>query len=164
MLPMMAALPEMAERCASDGLKASAVAALHFAAMVCPAWLLRNRLGHWPRARLAGVVGACLGAGGFAIALGEHRGALLAGMLLHGVAWSLAWAGPMLARDSPARGPMPATRQCLTALATAAAVVLLAGAIATAGTDALRLAHGALALLALAGLVLARGPALMRRG
>jgi hypothetical protein len=164
MLPMMAALPEMAERCAADGLTARAVAALHLASMVAPAWLLRHRLGHWPRARLAGVVAACLGAGGLAISLGEQRGALLAGMLLHGVAWSLAWAGPMLARETRARGQMPATRQCVTALATAAVVLLLAGAVATAGTDALRVAHGALALLALAGLVLARRPAPMMRG
>jgi hypothetical protein len=156
MLPMMAALPEMAERCATDGLSAPAITGLHFASMVGPAWLLRGQLGEWPRVRLAGVVAALLGAGGLAIALGEHRGALLAGMLLHGVAWSLAWAGPMLARDAPAHRPMPARRQCVTALATAAAVVLLAGAVAAAGTDALRIAHGALALLSLAGLVLAR--------
>jgi hypothetical protein len=164
MLPMMAALPDMAERCAADGLSSPAITGLHFASMVGPAWLLRGQLGRWPRVRLAGVVAALLGAGGLAIALGEHRGALLAGMLLHGVAWSLAWAGPMLARDTPARGPLPPTQQCVTALATAAAVALLAGAVATAGTDALRVAHGALALLALAGLVLARGPALLRRG
>jgi hypothetical protein len=164
MLPMMAALPAMAERCASDGFSASAVAGLHLASMVGPAWLLRGRIGGWPRARLAGVAAALLGAGGLVIALGEHRGALLAGMLLHGTAWSLAWAGPMLVRVAPARAPTPAARQWVAALATAAAVALLASAVATAGTDTLRATHMALAVLGLSGLVIARGRSAPMRG
>lgn len=151
MLPTMAALPAMAELCTVDGLGAASVAALHLAAMVGPACLMRAL---WPRpdrAALSATVAVLLAAGGLAFVLGPARGGLLAGMLLHAAAWSLAWAGPMLVRDPvPSRAGTRLTT--LSALAAAAAVAAFAGAADVGGADALRAIHVALALSALGAL------------
>jgi hypothetical protein len=161
MLPTMAALPAMTELCAADGLSPSDVAAMHLAAMVLPAWLLRGPLGAWRRGTLSAVVAALLVAGGAALAFGTRRDALLAGMLMHATAWSLAWAGPMLARDAPATKPESVRAQLVAAAGAAAAVALLAAAATRGGPDVLRGAHVALAALAAAGFIAAR--ALPRR-
>jgi hypothetical protein len=151
MLPTMAALPTMAELCATDGLGPATLAALHLAAMVAPACLLAALPVRLGRGALSIAVAALLAAGGLAFVSGSGRDALLAGMLLHAAAWSLAWAGPMLARD-----PLPVRRDgratTLSALAAAAAVTAFAAAADVGGADALRGIHAALALLAFGAL------------
>jgi hypothetical protein len=151
MLPTMAALPVMAELCAADGLGAAPLAALHLAAMVLPACMLRALPARPGRSALSTVVAVLLAAGGLAFVLAPARDALLAGMLLHAAAWSLAWAGPMLARDPP---PVPGGARATTvsAVAAAAAVAAFAAAADAGGADALRGIHVALAVLALGAL------------
>lgn len=161
MLPTMAALGPMAQLCAGDRLDPSSIGALHLAAMLVPAWLLRRPLASCPRALLGGIVAALLAAGGLLVAFGAHRDALLAGMLVHAVAWSLAWAGPMLARDLRTHPPPGRAGAFGLALASAALVAALAAAVTASGEQALRIAHLALAAFALGALWPASFP---RRG
>ncbi|MFN9772258.1 MAG: hypothetical protein ACK54X_06475 [Burkholderiales bacterium] len=152
MLPMMAALAPMAQICASEGLPAAHVGALHLAAMLLPAWALQGPLGRCPRSVLAGFVATLLAAGGLLAILGTRHDALLAGMLVHAFAWSLAWAGPMLARDAPARPPPGRAGALGLAVASAALVAALAAAVSATGEPALRVAHAVLAAFAVGAL------------
>ncbi|MCA3178263.1 MAG: hypothetical protein O9345_11565 [Burkholderiaceae bacterium] len=152
MLPTMAAFGPMAQLCAGDRLGPASVGALHLAAMLVPAWLLRRPLAHCPRAVLSGIVASLLAAGGMLVAFDAHRDALLAGMLVHAVAWSLAWAGPMLERDVRAHPPSGRAAAFGIALGSAALVAALAAAVTASGEQALRVAHLALAAFALGAL------------
>jgi hypothetical protein len=114
MLPMMAALPAMAPWC-SGVLGGPALVTLHLASMLLPALLLSL----WPVApvprpdpsaeqrRLGRVIAAWLGAGCLGWAMLPDNIGLLALALCHGCAWSLAWAGPMLAVERRSHAPAP---------------------------------------------------------
>jgi hypothetical protein len=154
MLPMMAALPALAEWCATGGWTPRAVSALHLAAMFVPALLLAPRLGAWSRARLRAVVALLLVAGAAAV-LAADGAVAFAGMLLHGAAWSLAWAAPMLARDR-ARPPTDRLAPLRAAGVAAGGVLALAAVLAAAGPPALREVHVLIAIAAVAGAALAR--------
>lgn len=154
MLPMMATLPAMASWCRSDwGISASTGVLWHLAAMVLPALLARRWLARAGLPLQRSVATVLLVASGAVLWTQPGLGALMAAALLQAVAWSLAWAGPMLQPPAaaPFRGRPPGYGAAWRALASALAVLALGAATAAFGPDALRTAQGLLALLALAG-------------
>ena len=180
MLPMMASLPVMTEWCGDLRWSSATGTALHLGAMLLPAALLRAAPLHggWRVRRLAPLAGVLLTLGGAVLLWPSLSGlsGLMAASLLHGLAWSLAWAamlappqaGPVeLADRLPARAqaadaghhtrtpPMPARHTAVLwpALCTAAAVLLLGIAIDQIGPAALASVHAVLAGLGLFGLM-----------
>lgn len=134
MLPMMAALPAMADWCSASGVSPPLLLALHAAVMLLPPLLLPSR---------PALIAALLLAGGLALLWLPGLQGLTAAMLLHGAAWSLARGLPAGAgASSPA------------AVGLSAAVLLAIGfTLAEAGPAALRVVHGALALCGAAALL-----------
>jgi hypothetical protein len=165
MLPMMAALPVMAEWCgATPGWFADGTV-WHLGAMVVPALCLRGWLQRADHQRVNAAVAALLLAGGVALLVWPGLNGLIAAALLHAMAWSLGWAAPMVRREAvaagasrPARVHGPAT--LAQAGLTAVAVLALGMAIEVAGLQALVAVHAALAVMALAGVLISAG----RRG
>lgn len=134
MLPMMAALPALADACRAGGLSPAALLALHAAAMLLPPLLLPSS--PW-------LVAALLAAGGGALLALPGLQGLTITMLLHGAAWGLARTAPRAAAAAPIAG-----------MALPVLVLLgVAFALAQAGPAALLAVHGALALCGVAGLV-----------
>jgi hypothetical protein len=171
MLPMMATLPLLAEWCAGPGRSPAAMVLLHLAAMVLPALGAQAWLRRAGPLQQAGVVGALLVAGALAPAAWPGVDGLMAGALLQAAAWSLAWAGPMMARPvlangcscgAAAEGPARAACAAVPGAAMAAGVLAVGAAVDTAGPVVLAAVHAALGLAAAAGLALAalrHGPA-----
>jgi hypothetical protein len=128
MLPMMAAMPAMADWCSPLGAGPGAMWALHGAAMLLPAWALGAAGG---RLRPAAVEAACallLAAGALAWWSLPGLQAWLVASLLHAAAWSLAWALPQpAARAAGWAQPLPAAGLPHAALWSAPAAVLLLG-------------------------------------
>lgn len=100
MLPMMAALPLMAEWCRAQAVPPQALVLLHLAAMFGPVLVLRQVLARWSLRTLSTVCAALL-AGGAAIAVWAMAPFDMLGLAVtHGAAWGLAWGGQLWA---PAR-------------------------------------------------------------
>jgi hypothetical protein len=151
MLPMMAALPLMADWCRAQSVPAQAMVALHLAAMFGPVLLLRRAIGRWSPWRLSAVCAALLAAGAAIVAWAAAPWDLLGLALAHGAAWGLAWGGQLWA---PARrgqqGTSPLRAAAGYALLTLAVGVLveLFGARGLHGLHALLGFTAALAWLA----------------
>lgn len=189
MLPMMVSLAPMADWCATLpalGGGAARLSLLHLAAMLGPAlvltWVaaavgamvqaLRRPVrvpGGQPGQTLALATGTLLAAGGLALLAWPGLAGLMAASLLHGMAWSLAWAGSLRStRPTPiasehTRHPAGASNAAAAAwrpaALTAAAVLALGLAIDQHGPAALATVHAALALaggLGLLGLLTAQ--------
>ena len=100
MLPMMAALPLMAEWCRAQSFSPQAMVLLHLAAMFGPVLILRRAIERWSLHALATVCASLLVAGA-AFALWAPAPIDLFGLATtHGAAWGLAWGGQLWA---PAR-------------------------------------------------------------
>jgi hypothetical protein len=103
MLPMMAALPMMADACRAAQVPAQAMVLLHLAAMFGPAWLLQGAFGrddaHSAR-RLAAACAALLASGALVVLFAPAPWDAIGLALGHGAAWGLAWSGQLWA---PAR-------------------------------------------------------------
>lgn len=100
MLPMMCSLALMPQLCRSNALLTpAAMLALHLAAMLGPAALWRGR------AVPSGGVAALVMAGAVALWALPAPWAWPALALLHGSAWSLAWAGQLAVRGQAAAAP-----------------------------------------------------------
>jgi hypothetical protein len=152
MLPMMASLPVMAEWCGDLRWSSATGTALHLGAMLLPALLLHTG---WPVRRLAQSTGVLLVIGGASL-LWPTLSGLMVASLLHGLAWSVAWAamlGPRKGGASPPPSIRPHTTVLRPAMLTAAAVLLLGCAIDQFGPAALAGVHAVLALLGLVGLM-----------
>ncbi len=150
MLPMMAALPLMAEWCRADALPAPAMVALHFVAMFAPALLLRRGLACWSARTLAAACTAALVAGAACALWAPPPLALLGPAFAQGLAWSLAWAGQLWAPDRRgARGASPLRAAIGYALLTLA----FGAAIEFAGRPAFGATHAALGVVALLAFV-----------
>jgi len=160
MLPMMAALPAMNGWCgaASGGL--GKLSAWHLGAMVLPALCLRRGLAQVSHSTLNAGLATLLVAGAMALLAWPDLNGLMLAALLHTMAWSLAWAAPMLARgaverrEAALRAP-PAVATLSQAGLIATAMLLLGLALDRYGPQALAMVHMALAGLALVGLLLA---------
>jgi hypothetical protein len=100
MLPMMAALPLMADWCRAQSFPPQAMVLLHIAAMFGPVLILRRAIERWSLHVLATVCASLLAAGA-AFALWAPAPIDLLGLATtHGAAWGLAWGGQLWA---PAR-------------------------------------------------------------
>lgn len=97
MLPMMAALPLMAEWCRARAIAPQAMVLLHLAAMFVPALLLRRSLAQWSVASLSTMCAALLAAGAASAAWLPAPLDLFGLALTHGAAWGLAWGGQLWA-------------------------------------------------------------------
>ena len=161
MLPMMAGLAAMADWCSNGQWPPAAISALHLGAMLLPAALPAC----WPglgRRRVAGLAGGLLLAGGLGLLWPGSVG-LMAGALLHGMAWSLVW-GLGLRRPALAGQPRPSQVRRATGAgwplaATAVAVWTLGLAMDRYGPVALWTVHALLAGCGLLGLVALGWPA-----
>lgn len=193
MLPMMVSLAPMADWCAAlPGLGggAATLSLLHLAAMLGPALVLTSVAaamgavvqalrrpvrvpGGQPGQTLALATGTLLAAGGLALLAWPGLAGLMLASLLHGMAWSLAWAGSLHGTGArptptasehthhPAGASNAATAAWRPAALTAAAVLALGLAIDQHGPAALAAVHAALALaggLGLLGLLTAQKP------
>jgi len=97
MLPMMAALPLMAEWCRADNVEPQAMVLWHLAAMFGPALVLQRGIAHWSARTLASVCAALLAAGA-AMALWAASPLNLLGVsVAQGAAWGIAWCGQLWA-------------------------------------------------------------------
>jgi hypothetical protein len=103
MLPMMAALPLMADWCRAQAVAPQAMVGLHFAAMFVPAVAARRSIARWSARRLAATCAAGLAAGAVAVVAAPPPWDLLGLALTHGMAWGLAWAGQLWAPDRRGR-------------------------------------------------------------
>jgi hypothetical protein len=141
MLPMMAGLPWLAEACAAVGWWPRTESALHLAAMLLPPLLLQAPLRRLPeRPRQAGIALLLL-AGGIALWLMPGVRGLMASMLLHGAAWSLAWGGVMASGQRQPTGPAPWATSAFGALL----LLALGAALSGLGLGALAGVHALLA-------------------
>jgi hypothetical protein len=100
MLPMMAALPLMADWCRALAFPPQAMVLLHLAAMFGPALLLRRSIAHWSLRTLSTVCAVLLILGAACAIWAAAPFDLLGLAVAHGAAWGLAWAGQLWA---PAR-------------------------------------------------------------
>lgn len=160
MLPMMTALPAMADWCSAAGWSAPMVTGLHLAAMLLPPALLQRALPSVSASQLRRWVALLLAVGALLLVAWPGVQGLMAASLWHALAWGVAWAGPMVARTPvPAAPSKPwgaGMGHQLAAVALAGSAVLALGAgIGAAGPAALTSAHAGLALLGLLGLLLA---------
>lgn len=194
MLPMMVSLAQMADWCAAlPGLGggAATLSLLHLAAMLGPALVLAMLRTLVPALRwpvrvpvrvpvkrpgqtLALAAGMLLAAGGLALLAWPGLAGLMVASLLHGMAWSLAWAGSLRSTEAnpaaaapPGHARKPAGARKSTTAAwwpaalTTTAVLALGLAIDQHGPAALATVHAALALaggLGVLGLLAAQGP------
>lgn len=165
MLPMMAALPWMADWCGRPGAGPAELAAQHLAAMLLPA-LLASALprGRAPTGRPAWRdalprhgVAVLLALGGLALIAWPGRDGLAAAAIVQGLAWSLAWrlrlAGAEPALPAVSRPPSAARGLGASALA----LLLFGLALDAFGPQTLVALHAALALAGLAGGLAALG-------
>lgn len=141
MLPMMAGLPWLADACSAAGWAPRTGSALHLAAMLLPPLLLQAPLRTLAeRARQIGIALLLL-TGGAALWLQPGVPGLMSAMLLHGLAWSLAWGGAMASGQRQPEGPSPLAAAAFGALL----LLALGAALATSGLGALAAVHGLLA-------------------
>jgi hypothetical protein len=150
MLPMMATLPTMTAWCAASASVTTApsvLLAMHLAAMVVPAWVMRAlpRLKWQPRTAPTTV--ALLIAGGVVLLSGPSLRGLMLATLLHTAAWSVAWELGLRQRDGPQRMPLRAVP--LFAFAAPLCLLLLGCTTAAWGPQALMWVHLMLALVGL---------------
>lgn len=155
MLPMMAALPLMAEGCARAGWPVHAVTGLHLLAMLAPAAVVVAGRSAVLARRLPTLVAAAMVGGGVVALAWPGAGGTMAAMVLHAVAWGLAWAGAM----APVRaaGGLPSAHggPAASAIASAVAVMALGIAATDTGWAAFGGVHAALGLLAALGGIMA---------
>ena len=95
MLPMMAAVPLMAEWCSVQAIAPQTLVMLHLAAMFGPALLLKYWIPGWSMRTLS-IVCTFLLASGAAFALWAPAPLDLTGLAVtHGAAWGVAWSGQL---------------------------------------------------------------------
>jgi hypothetical protein len=145
MLPMMAALPLMAEWCRAHAVPPQALVLLHLAAMFGPVLVLRQVLPRWSLRTLSTVCAALL-AGGAAIAVWSAAPFDMLGLALtHGAAWGLAWGGQLWA---PARRGQQGASPLRAAAGYAALTLAFGVLIEQVGPRSVVDVHAALGLVA----------------
>jgi hypothetical protein len=148
MLPMMAALAVSSDWCAGLGLSAGQGVALHLAAMLAPAIVLRGRTSPlW--------VAAFMLAGVLAVPLWPGVRGWMAMSLLHAVAWGIAWSQQREALHM-AGAHVPAWAMMAPAL-TVLALGVTIGEFGPRGLVAVHVVLGAVSLVGAASWILA-GP------
>lgn len=100
MLPMMAALPLMAEWCRAESVQPQTMVLWHLSAMFIPALVLRRWIAGWSVRVLASACAVLLAAGAVLALWAASPANLLGVSVAQGAAWGIAWCGQLWA---PAR-------------------------------------------------------------
>lgn len=103
MLPMMAALPLMAEWCRAESVAPQTMVLWHLSAMFGPALLLRRRIAQWSARSLASVCAGLLAIGAAAALWAASPLNLLGVSVAQGAAWGIAWCGQLWAPERRGR-------------------------------------------------------------
>lgn len=146
MLPMMAALPLMADWCRSQAIAPAVVVLLHLAAMFVPALVLRHAIARWSLRMLSSVCVALLLAGAVLAWTTPAPVGLLALAAAHGAAWGLAWGGQLWA---PARRAQQGTSPWRAAVGYAVLTLAFGAIVDRIGVAGVTDFHAGLAVLAL---------------
>ena len=154
MLPMMAALPLMADWCRAQQLAPQAMVLAHLAAMFGPALLLQGAVARWSPRQLSVVCALLLGAGAGIVIWAPPPADLLGLAVTHGAAWGLAWCGQLWA---PARRSQQGTSPLRAAAGYAVLTLAFGFVVQQAGPAGVAAAH--VALGAAAGVALLLRPA-----
>lgn len=145
MLPMMAALPLMAEWCRAQAVAPQAMVLLHLASMFVPALLLRRSVARWSLRTLSTVCAVLLASGAALVTWAAAPLDLLGLAVTHGAAWGLAWSGQLWA---PARRGRKGTSPVRAALGYAALTLLFGLVVDHSGARGVAAVHAALGLAA----------------
>lgn len=145
MLPMMAALPQMAAWCRAEAITPQAMVLLHLAAMFGPVWLWRAAITRASSAGLAASCAALLAAGAAVVTWAPAPWDLLGLALAHGAAWGLAWGGQLWA---PARRGQQGTSPLRAALGYALLTLAFGLVVDRFGVRAVAATHATLGLAA----------------
>lgn len=103
MLPMMAALPLMAEWCRAESVQPQTMVLWHLSAMFGPALLLRLWIAQWSTRTLASVCAGLLAIGAAAALWTASPLNLLGVSVAQGAAWGIAWCGQLWAPERRGR-------------------------------------------------------------
>jgi hypothetical protein len=141
MLPMMAALPMMADWCRAASFPPQAMVLLHLAAMFGPALIWRRSIGSWRLRTLSTVCALLLVAGAICAMCAAAPFDLIGLAITHGAAWGLAWAGQLWA---PARRGQQGTSPLRAALGYALLTLAFGAVVASAGSRGVADVHAAL--------------------
>lgn len=146
MLPMMAALPLMAEWCRAESVAPQTMVLWHLSAMFGPALLLRRRIAQWSARSLASVCAGLLAIGAGAALWAASPLNLLGVSVAQGAAWGIAWCGQLWAPERRGRqGASPLVAAVGYALLTLAFGVL----VDQAGARGVVLMHAFLGIAAM---------------
>lgn len=146
MLPMMAALPLMADWCRTAQVPPQLMVMLHIGAMFGPAWLLQGTMARGSPQLLATVCALLLAAGAAAALWAPAPWDLLTLAAAHGAAWGLAWGGQLWA---PARRGQQGRSPLRAAAGYAVLTLLFGGLVQEAGARGVTVVHAMLGLVAL---------------
>lgn len=146
MLPMMAALPLMADWCRAAQVPPQLMVMLHIGAMFGPAWLLQGAMVRWSPHLLAGVCALLLAAGAAAALWAPAPWDLLTLAAAHGAAWGLAWGGQLWA---PARRGQQGGSPLRAAAGYALLTLLFGMLVQEAGVRGITVVHAMLGLAAM---------------
>ncbi len=145
MLPMMAALPLMADWCRAQQVAPQAMVLLHVAAMFGPALALQSRIAAWAPRSLALACMLLLAVGAATAVAAPAPWDLLGLAASHGAAWGLAWGGQLWA---PARRGQQGASPLRAAAGYALLTLLFGLAVEWAGARGVISVHAALGLAA----------------
>jgi len=103
MLPMMAALPLMAEWCRADAVAPQTMVLWHLTAMFGPALILHRWIAQWSTRTLASACAALLALGAAAALWAASPLNILGMSVAQGAAWGIAWCGQLWAPERRGR-------------------------------------------------------------
>jgi hypothetical protein len=160
MLPMMAALPLMADWCRADAVAPQAMVLLHLAAMFGPALALGPWIERWSMRALSLACAVLLALGAAVLAWAPAPYDLLGLAAAHGAAWGIAWSGQLWAPERRGRqGASPMTA----ALGYALLTLAFGAVVAELGPRGVLAVHGLLGLGAVLVWPAAYAASLLRR-
>jgi hypothetical protein len=153
MLPMMAALPLMADWCRAQSVAPQAMVLLHLAAMFGPALLLRRAIARWSARTLSTVCAALLVAGAGCALSAAAPFDLIGLAIAQGAAWGLAWGGQLWA---PARRGEQGTSPLRAAVGYALLTLVFGIVVEIAGARGVAETHAALGIAAALAWIVSR--------
>ncbi|HEX5091348.1 MAG TPA: hypothetical protein VFV84_01515 [Burkholderiales bacterium] len=145
MLPMMAALPLMAEWCRAEAVAPRTMVLWHLAAMFGPALVLRRWIAHWSARVLSSVCAALLVAGAVAALWAASPANLLGVSVAQGAAWGIAWCGQLWA---PQRRGRQGASPLVASVGYAVLTIVFGVLVELAGARGVILMHASLGFVA----------------
>lgn len=161
MLPMMAALPLMAEWCRADAVAPQTMVFWHLFAMFGPALVLHRWISQWSTRTLASACAALLALGAAAALWAASPLNLLGVSIAQGAAWGIAWCGQLWA---PARRGRQGASPLYAAVGYAALTLAFGVLIDRTGARGVVLMHALLGFAAALAWLVADAARLWPRG